>query len=89
MVQPYLDTLQTLVACEFAEVSRSMCKHFFSSAALYANNTIYASHTRAGFTCKLPKQRCSERIQAGTIPLLCYFDNSPIKKGYALFPDNN
>lgn len=89
MAQPYLDALKALVASEFSEVSGLMCKHFFSGAALYANKVICASLTPAGFACKLPEQRCSELILAGKASPLRYFEKSPIKKGYVLFPDNN
>ena len=86
MSQPYLNTLEELVARELPGISGLMCKHFFSGAALYSNKTICASLTPAGFAFKLPEQRCSELIASEKASPLRYFEKSPVKKGYVLFP---
>ncbi len=87
MAQPYLKTLEDLIADEMPGISGLVCKHFFSGAALYSNAKICASLTTAGFAFKLPQQRCSDLIESGKATPLRYFKNSPIKKGYVLFPD--
>ena len=85
MAQPYLNTLEDLVARELPGISGLMCKHFFSGAALYLNKTICASLTPAGFAFKLPDQRCSELIASEKASPLRYFEKSPVKNGYVLF----
>ena len=87
MAQPYLNTLEELVARVLPGISGLVCKHFFSGAALYSNMTICASLTPAGFAFKLPEQRCSELIASEKASPLRYFEKSPVKKGYVLFPN--
>lgn len=87
MAQPYLNVLEELVARELSGIPGLVCKHFFSGAALYSNMAICASLTPAGFAFKLPEHRCSELIASGKASPLRYFENSPVKKGYVLFPD--
>jgi len=89
VAQPYLNTLEELVASELSGIPGLVCKHFFSGAALYSNMTICASLTPTGFAFKLPEQRCSELIKSGTASPLRYFANSPVKRGYVLFPDTS
>ncbi len=86
MAQPYLNALEELVARELPGISGLVCKHFFSGAAVYLNMKICASLTSAGFAFKLPEQRCSELIASKKASPLRYFEKSPIKKGYVLFP---
>lgn len=87
VAQPYLRQLEELVACELPGISGLECKHFFSGAALYANSKICASLTAAGFAVKLPQQRCTALIETGKAFPLRYFEKSPIKRGYVLFPN--
>lgn len=82
-----MNTLERLIAGELSGIPGLMCKHFFSGAALYSNMTICASLTPAGFAFKLPEQRCLELIKFGMASPLRYFANSPVKRGYVLFPD--
>ena len=63
------------------------CKHFFSGAALYANNRICVTLTPVGLAVKLPQQS-RERLLAGNKAIaLKYFPNGPVKSEYALFPN--
>ena len=87
MAQPYLNALEALVGAELAGIPGLVCKHFFSGAALYANKKLCASLTPAGLAFKLPERRCSDLIESGKASHLRYFDNSPVKRGYVLFPD--
>ena len=87
MAQPYLNTLEELVARVLPGISGLVCKHFFSGAALDSNMTICASLTPAGFAFKLSEQRCSELIASEKASPLRYFEKSPVKKGYVLFPN--
>ncbi|MHB1248914.1 MAG: TfoX/Sxy family protein [Polaromonas sp.] len=79
--------MEELVARELPGAIGLVCKHFFGGAALYSNNTICASLTPAGIAFKLPEHRCSTLIASGKALPLRYFDKSPVKKGYVLFPD--
>lgn len=90
MAQPYLSTLENLVAKQLQNLSTDLslaCKHFFSGAALYANGTICASLTPKGLAFKLPEDRADDLIRENQAEPLRYFDKSPVKKGYVLLPD--
>ena len=87
MAHPYLTEMEALVARELSGTSGLVCKHFFGGAGLYANNSICASLTPAGIAFKLPEHRCSALIASGKASPLRYFDRSPVKKGYILFPN--
>jgi TfoX/Sxy family transcriptional regulator of competence genes len=65
-------------------------KHYFSGAALYANNTICASWSPVGLAFKLSEKDVQKLIKNGEAKPLKYFPNGHIKKGYALFekPDD-
>jgi len=60
-------------------------KHFFSGAALYANETICASWSPAGLAFKLPESKVNKLIDIGKAIPLKYFPKGHVKKGYALF----
>lgn len=87
MAQPYLDILQDLVGQLRSDRRLLVCKHFFSGAALYSNGSISASLSPKGLAFKLSEERCAEVIRSGLAIPLRYFENSPVKVGYALFPD--
>lgn len=89
MAQPYLNQLEKLVASGLPGMSGLACKHFFGGAALYANSKICASLTSAGLAFKLPQHRCTDLIESGRASPLRYFESSPVKKGYVLFPDTS
>lgn len=89
MAQPYFNVLEELIARQLPGISGLVCKHFFNGAALYSNMIICASFTPAGFAFKLPEQRCSELIASEKASPLRYFEKSPIRKGYVLFPNTS
>lgn len=87
MAYPYLDQLQELVDNVDLGDSDVVCKHFFSGAAAYLNGKIIASLSPNGLAFKLSASRCAEVLSDGLAIPLRYFDKSPVKKGYVLFPD--
>ena len=60
-------------------------KHFFSGAALYANDKICASWSPGGLAFKLPTLEVANLIESGAAKPLTYFDKGRIKQGYAMF----
>ncbi|MCZ6619387.1 MAG: TfoX/Sxy family protein [Gammaproteobacteria bacterium] len=87
MAHPYLEDLKILANRHLKGQSDIECKHFFSGAALYANGEICVSLTPVGLAFKLSEDLCAELIESGAASPLRYFANSPVKKGYVLFPD--
>jgi len=93
MAKMYFDKLSNLLK-EINmdnEVSLQLeVRHFFSGAALYANNTICASWSPVGLAFKLPEQKVQSLIKSGKAKHLKYFPEGHVKKGYALFeqPDD-
>ncbi|MFV2031723.1 MAG: hypothetical protein ACC663_04440 [Gammaproteobacteria bacterium] len=63
------------------------CKHFFSGAALYANNRICITFTPVGLALKLPQHTREELLTNKNAIALQYFPKAPIKKNYVLFPE--
>jgi len=60
-------------------------KHFFSGAALYANEVICISWSPMGLAFKLPESEVVELISCGKARPLRYFTKGHVKKGYAMF----
>lgn len=60
-------------------------KHFFSGAALYANNTICVSWSPGGLAFKLSDSDVESLISSGKAKPLKYFDKGHVKAGYAMF----
>lgn len=87
MAQPYLDDLRGVVARARLELRGVSCKHFFSGAAAYLGEHILGSLTPKGLALKLPTERCEELFAERRAVPLQYFEKSPVKKGYALFPN--
>jgi len=88
MAKEYFEKLTQLVAeLKIAdEVEPSLeVKHFFSGAALYANQTLCASWSPSGLAFKLPESEVADLIVIGEAKPLKYFAKRHIKKGYALF----
>ncbi len=63
------------------------CRHFFSGAAVYRDNSILASLTPVGLAFKVSTEVHDMLVDSGRAVPLRYFPNSPIKRGYVLFPD--
>ncbi|MEE8388612.1 MAG: hypothetical protein V3R65_08555, partial [Acidiferrobacterales bacterium] len=61
-------------------------KHFFSGAALYAEERICISLTPVGLAIKLPEKTKEKLLKNNKAVPLRYFPRSPIKKDYVLFP---
>ncbi len=89
MAQPYLDQIRELVNDIDLSDPAVVCKHFFSGAAVYANGKIVASLSPKGLAFKLTESRCAEVLSEGSAIPLRYFEKSPAKRGYVLFPDKN
>ncbi len=64
------------------------CKHFFSGAALYVDGRICLSLTPLGLALKLPEKIRTDLFENKTAIPLRYFPKGPIKKDYALFPND-
>ncbi len=69
--------------------SKIEIKHFFSGAALYANERICASWSPSGLAFKLPENKVSKLIKEGKAIPLKYFQKGHVKKEYALFENPN
>lgn len=88
MAKPYLENLLQLVdhlKLQMPLLCDVECKHFFSGAAAYTDDQIFMSLSPAGLALKLPEGDVKLLIGRGAKPLH-YFPNSPIKKGYAVLP---
>lgn len=88
MAKQYLDKLNHLI--NELNISNEISvkievKHFFSGAALYANNSICVSWSPVGLAFKLPENKVTKLINDGKAIPLKYFPNGHVKKGYALF----
>ena len=89
MAHPYLGQIQELVNdIDFGD-SDIECKHFFSGAAVYADGEIVASLSPKGLAFKLSESRCAAVLLEGLAIPLRYFEKSPVKKDYVLFPDSD
>ena len=90
MAKEYLEKLSIFVEKASSELPGNIkleCKHFFSGAALYANERICISLTPVGLAMKLPEKTKNRLLKSNKAIPLCYFPKAPIKKEYALFPD--
>lgn len=91
MAKQYVDELfaiaERATTGYFEDVSLE-CKHFFSGAALYANQRICMSLTPVGLAMKLPEDVKDRLLKSEEAVPLRYFSKGPIKKAYALFPDS-
>jgi len=88
VARPYLEQLQQLVRDIDPGSADVECKHFFSGAAAYTRGHIFASLSPKGLALKLPETRCRELLSEDFAEPLRYFDNSPVKRGYVLFPEH-
>jgi len=65
------------------------CRHFFSGAAVYRDDTIVATLTPVGLAFKVNDEVHDELINNGLATPLRYFAASPIKRNYVLFADRD
>jgi len=90
MAKEYFEKLSAFIkksTTEYAEGIKLECKHFFSGAALYAEERICISLTPVGLAIKLPEETKDKLLKNKKAVQLRYFPKGPIKKGYVLFPD--
>ncbi len=88
MAKIYLQKLDELIKKLNLETdidSRIEVKHFFSGAALYANQTICVTLSPVGLAFKLPEKLVNHLIKKGEAIPLKYFPKGHVKKGYVLF----
>ncbi len=88
MVQKYLEKLSTFsdkATVDRRDSIKLECKHFFSGAALYANNRICITLTPVGLAVKLPESTKNKLLENKRAVPLKYFPKGPIKKDYVLF----
>ncbi len=90
MAKEYLVKLSAFMERAASDCSENIhleCKHFFSGAALYAEQRICMSLTPVGLAIKLPEETKDKLLKNKKAIPLRYFPKGPIKKGYVLFPD--
>ena len=90
MAKLYLEKLSAMVDGATSGAFKNVnieCKHFFSGAALYANNRICISLTPVGLALKLPEDLKNSLLQANEAKPLRYFPKGPIKKDYVVLSE--
>ena len=88
MAAPYLEELQAIVSRSSlpgGEPTDLVCKHFFSGAAAYVGGRIFMTLTAVGLALKLPADDRERLFAEGAKPLK-YFPKAPVKKEYAVLP---
>jgi len=93
MAKIYLEKLTQLVSELNIEEELDVpleIKHFFSGAALYANQVLCVSWSPGGLAFKLLESEVDKLITSGKAKPLKYFEKGYVKKGYAMFdnPEN-
>lgn len=89
MAKEYLEKLSAFIDKATADYSEDLhleCKHFFSGAALYAEERICISLTPVGLAIKLPEETKAKLLKDKKALPLRYFPKGAIKKDYVLFP---
>ena len=90
MAKEYLEKLSAFIeaatAGDFHGIALE-CRHFFSGAALYADERICITLTPVGLAMKFSVQTRAQLLENGTAVPLRYFPKAPIKKDYVLFPE--
>ncbi len=89
MAKEYLEKLSAFLEKTTLDGSQDIhleCKHFFSGAALYADERICISLTPVGLAMKLPEETKERLLKDKKAVPLRYFSKGPIKKDYVLFP---
>jgi hypothetical protein len=81
MAKEYLEKLSAFIEVATVETSEDIhleCKHFFSGAALYAEERICISLTPVGLALKLPEATKSKLLKNKKAIPLRYFEKGPI-----------
>ena len=89
MAKVYLEKLRFLMAelAPYISTTASLeLKHFFSGAAVYADEHICITFTPAGFAMKLPEASRNELVKEKGAKSLQYFPGAPTKKEYIILP---
>lgn len=89
MAKEYVDKLSAFIESVTSDYSENInleCKHFFSGAALYADERICITLTPVGLAMKLPEDTKERLLKNKKAVPLRYFPKGPIKKEYVLFP---
>jgi TfoX/Sxy family transcriptional regulator of competence genes len=91
MAEPYLTQLQQILT-QIGQLSDENItletKHFFSGAALNANEKMCASLSPAGFALKLPEETRLNIIADGKGSEFRFFPTGPIKIEYVALSDS-
>ena len=90
MAKEYLQKLSAFIEKATSDCPANIrleCKHFFSGAALYADERMCVSLTPVGLAIKLPTATKDKLLKRKKAVALRYFPKAPIKSGYVLFPD--
>ena len=90
VAEPYLTRLRELTEAWIGadpSIGDFECRHFFSGAAAYRDGAIVATLTPVGLAFKVRTEIRDELLAGGSATELRYFDNSPIKRDYVLFPE--
>ncbi len=91
MAEPYLERLSQLVSRLEPPQSIQVdleARHFFSGAALYADQKICTILGPDGLALKLPEDRRQFLIGEGKGAPFRFFPNGPIKREYVLLSDS-
>ena len=91
MAKKYFDKLSDLINKIYPIKPKNVeliIKHFFSGAAVYANEKICITLTPVGFAIKLPEEYCTKLLKEKSVKPLCYFPKAPIKKQYVVLPES-
>jgi len=91
VAKPYLEQLSQVVSRLESPQSIEVdleARHFFSGAALYADQKICAILGPDGLALKLPEDTRQILIGEGQGAPFRFFPNGPIKRGYVLLSDS-
>jgi hypothetical protein len=90
VVQKYLDKIYKIINDAIpATFPKDILKydHFFSGAAVYADQKIFCTYTPVGIAIKLPPKERRELLDLKKGSELRYFPKAPIKKDYIVLGD--
>jgi TfoX/Sxy family transcriptional regulator of competence genes len=88
IAEPFLTDLNRLAdqwTQADSRIGSLACRHFFSGAAAYRNDTIVASLTPVGLAFKVTPEVRVTMLKSGPAIELRYFSKSPVKREFVLF----